>query len=192
MIHVIEIREMVPGGKPGTVKFKSTANLTYNCNKPELNGHWAVGEKYKIDFNISKFQGSRGEIEMKWVNKARFWKDGDGDVDPAEKPVYQGGGGGSYSGPKKSSSNEGWSMEKTKDIHRQVAAKIAGDVIGNIYQGGASALTAEVFDTLFLGFANRALSFIEAAPKSGDAGVADSGSEETPTGDIVDEFDGTF
>ena len=73
------------------MKFKSTANLTYNCNKEEFNGHWAVGEKYKIDFNTSSFQGRNGPVEMKWVNQARFWKDGDGPVEPPEKPVYQGG-----------------------------------------------------------------------------------------------------
>ena len=130
MIHVIEIREIIGGTKPGTVKFKSTANLTYNCNKPEFNGNWVVGEKYKIDFNTSSFQGSRGPVEMKWVNNARFWKDGDGPVDPPEKPVYQGGGGGNYSG----GGNKGGGMKKDYDPEvskRQTAANCAMAYLAN-------------------------------------------------------------
>ena len=129
MIHIIEIREIVGGTKPGTVKFKSTANLTYNCNKEEFNGHWAVGEKYKIDFNVSSFQGSRGTVEMKWVNNARFWKEGDGAVDPPEKALYQGGGG-SYSG-----GNSGGSMKKDNydpEVgKRQTAANCAMSYLAN-------------------------------------------------------------
>jgi len=132
LIHVIEIREILPSTKPGTAKFKSTANLTYNCNKEEFNGHWAVGEKYKIDFNTSSFQGSRGPVEMKWVNQARFWKDGDGPVEPPEKAPYQGGGG-SYGG-----GNKGGGMKKDFDPEvskRQTAANVAASIIGQRTQG---------------------------------------------------------
>lgn len=179
MIHVIEIREIVGGTKPGTVKFKSTANLTYNCNKPEFNSHWAVGEKYKIDFNVSSFNGSRGPVEMKWINNARFWKDGDGPVDPPEKPVYQGGGG-SYQ-----KSSGGGSMKKDYDPElskKQTSANCAMQYCGN------AGMTLEDLKTFFPQVAAIVFDYLNSdAPKSGNAGVADSGGEASSMGDVADQ-----
>lgn len=181
MIHIIEIREILPSKKADTVKFKSTANLTYNCNKPEFNGHWAVGEKYKIDFNISSFQGSRGPVEMKWVNNARFWKDGDGPVDPPEKPVYKGGGG-SYG------SNSGGSMKKDYDSEtskRQTAANVAGNIMSKVVEAGG--LDLDKFAIVYPVVADIVLSFLNGgAAKSADtSGMDSTGPEEA--GGVPDE-----
>ena len=193
MIHVIEIREMVPGGKPGTVKFKSTANLTYNCNKEEFNGHWAVGEKYKIDFNTSSFQGRNGPVEMKWVNQARFWKDGDGPVEPPEKPVYQGGGGGSYGG------NSGGGMNTKKSDYdpevgkRQTAANVAAAIIGQRTQGmGIVMDDLDELSTIFKTIADVVYGWVNEKQAKSDDGVADGGSNEGAGSKGDDEFADTF
>lgn len=181
MIHVIEIREIVGGTKPGTVKFKSTANLTYNCNKEEFNGHWAVGEKYKIDFNTSSFQGSRGPVEMKWVNNARFWQEGDGPVDPPEKPVYQGGGGGSYSG----GGNKGGGKSMSKSDYdpeigkRQTAANNAGLICAELLKNVPEAEKMDSFAFMFPAIADIVLQWVNEKPKSTDV----SGMGEPSDGD---------
>ncbi len=183
MIHIIEIREIIGGTKPGTVKFKSTANLTYNCNKQEFNGHWAVGEKYKIDFNISQFQGSRGPVEMKWVNNARFWRDGDGPIDPPEKPVYQGGGG-SYQG---GGNRGGGSMKKESTYDPEVGKRQTAANCAMSYLADAG-VTMDELATHFPTVAGVVLDYLNGgAPKSADAGVADSGSEEGAGGNTGDD-----
>lgn len=182
MIHVIEIREIIGGTKPGTVKFKSTANLTYNCNKEEFNGNWAVGEKYKIDFNVSSFQGSRGPVEMKWVNNARFWRDGDGPIDPAEKPVYQGGGGG---GSYQKSSGGGSMKKDSYDPEvgkRQTAANCAMSYLAN-----AGVSIAELDEGLPV-VADMVLRYLNGgAPKSTDVSGDGSPSDESAGGDTADD-----
>lgn len=187
MIHVIEIREIIGGTKPGTVKFKSTANLTYNCNKEEFNGNWAVGEKYKIDFNTSSFQGSRGPVEMKWVNNARFWRDGDGPIDPPEKPVYQGGGG-NYSG---GGNKGGGSMKKDNydpEVgKRQTAANNAGLIVAKLLENVPEAEQMDSFAFMFPAVADIVLKWVNETPKSTDVSGDGNSGDEGSGGNAADE-----
>lgn len=179
MIHIIEIREILPSPKAGVVKFRSTANLTYNCNKEEYNGHWAAGEKYKIDFAVSSFEGRSGPVEMKWVNQARFWKDGDGPVDPPEKPVYKGGGNQRGGGNMKKDS---YDPEVGK---RQTAANVAGNIIAQRTQGMGFVIDdLDEFSTIFKTVADLVYEWVNEGSKS-DAGVSGGTSDGGSSGDDV-------
>lgn len=173
MIAVIKIREMMPA-KPGNLKFKDTSNKTWNCAKEELIPHFAVGERYTIDYNESSFQGSNGPVTMKWVNKARFWRDGDGDNTWPDKEPYQGGG--SYSG------NKGDAVKKSDydpEIgKRQTAANCAMQFFAN--QGATIGDLENGFGLV----AGIVLNWINEKPKS-DAGVSGGGSEEDTGSDGI-------
>lgn len=179
MRAVIQIREFLPAKKQGTIKFKTYANQTFNCNKEELVPHFALDERYVIDYNISEFQGSNGPVQMKWVNNARFWKDSDGPNNPPDKEAYKGGGSGGYSG-----GNSGGSMKKDYDPEtskKQTACNCAMQYCGN------AGMTLEDLKTFFPQVADLVLEYLNGeAPKS-DTGMADGGSEASAASDPVED-----
>jgi hypothetical protein len=134
MIENVTIREMMPSTKPGTVKFKTTDNRTFNCNKDEIIHLFAQGERYHIDYNETTFDGRNGPVTMKWVNRARNWQTDDGPNTYPDKDPYQGKGGGSYSG------NSGGGS-KVKDNYDPEVSKIqtrinaAAQVYGMTHEG---------------------------------------------------------
>jgi hypothetical protein len=176
MRAVIQIREMLPSKKQGTVKFKTYANQTFNCNKEELNPHFAQDERYMIDYNVSEFQGSNGPVQMKWVNQARFWKEEDGPNNPPDKEVYKGGGSGGYSG-----GNSGGSMKKDNydpEVgKRQTACNCAMSYLAN------AGVTITELETNLPVVADMVLAYLNGGAPKSDAGVPDKGSEASADGD---------
>jgi hypothetical protein len=177
MRAVITIRELVQGGKAGTLKFKDTSSKTWNCNKEELIPNLTAGERYFIDYNESQFQGSNGPVTMRWVNNARFWKDGDGANTWEDKEPYRGGGSGGHSGGG-NVSKDNYDPEIGK---RQTAANCAAQFLAR--QEGMS---VDEFVIVFPVVADSVLKFVN--DKGNLATVSLSGSEPLATGDSDEEF----
>jgi Flp pilus assembly pilin Flp len=166
MIAVVTVREMLPtkpGGK-AKAKFKTTSNHTFNCSEEELAGNFVAGERYKIDYNESTFQGSNGPVTMKWINRARFWKEEDGPNTWPDKEEYRGGGS-SYSGGGKNVSKSDYDPEVGK---RQTAANCATQFLAR--QEG---MTTDEFALLFPVIADVVLKWVDT--KGSLAVVADIG-----------------
>jgi hypothetical protein len=175
MLANITVRS-IENKKPGTIKIKTTSNHTFNCNKEELIGDFANGERYKIDYSESQFQGTNGPVTMKWINRARLWNVEDGDNTWPDKEEYRGGGS-SYSGGKSVSKSD-YDPEIGK---RQTAANCATQFLAR--QEG---MTTDEFALLFPAVADVVLKWVDT--KGSVAGVAGGGGEAGTGGDSAIPF----
>jgi hypothetical protein len=121
MIAIIGVRE-IENTKPGTIKITGTDGKKYNCNKEAFIHGFAAGERYKIDYAESTFDGRNGPVTMKWINRARAWQQDDGPNTWPDKDPYQGGGSKSYGGGAKVKDNFDPEVSKTQTCINAAAA----------------------------------------------------------------------
>lgn len=180
MLAVIKVREMLAAKKAGTIKFKDDSNKTWNCNKEELIGNITPGERYYIDYNESQFQGSNGPVTMKWVNNARFWREGDGPNTFEEKAAYNPGGG--YS----SNSGGGKSMSKKDDYDPEVGKRQTAANCATQFLARQEGMSVDEFVLVFPVVADAVLKFVN--DKGSLATVSLEGSEPLAMGDADEDF----
>lgn len=131
MIENVTIREMLPSNKPGTVKFKTNCNRTFNCNNEALLQLFAPGERYHIDYKETTFEGRNGPVTMKWVNRARNWQEEDGPNTMPDKDPYQGKSGG-YSKGGGSKVKDNFDPETSKI---QTCINASAQIYGKTHEG---------------------------------------------------------
>jgi hypothetical protein len=183
VLAVISVREMMSSKKAGTIKFKDKSNKTWNCNKEELIGNITAGERYYIDYNESTFDGRNGPVTMKWVNNARFWREGDGPDTFEEKEPYNPGGYSGNSGGGKSMSKSDYDPEIGK---RQTAANVAGPITLKLIEGVPDAEKLDAFALNYPVVAEIVLKFVN--DKGSLATVSLDGSPPLAMGDEHEDF----
>ena len=158
--------------------FKDKSQKAWNCTKPELIANFTEGERYFIDYNETQPKPGQN-YGSKYINRARFWKEEDGPNTYPDKEPYRGGsgGGGNFNrgGSNMSAKKNDYDPEVGK---RQTAANVAGNIIANARQGaGFTVDDLEEFSIVFKTVADLVYGWVSEGAKSGDAGVAGSGSD---------------